>query len=54
VFRVIFSVSYPIDDPNNNMTLLGSKKETGDVLMLRKPGAVDWMHSKYGDDTNFY
>lgn len=23
VFRVIFSVSYPIDDPNNNMTMLG-------------------------------
>jgi hypothetical protein len=22
--------------------------------MVRKPGVVDWMHAKYGDDTNFY
>ena len=48
--KVTFSVSYPIDDPADGMTLLGSQSETANQQMLKKPRTIDWMHCKYGDD----
>jgi len=48
--KVTFSVSYPIDDPSDGMTLLGSQTETANKQMLKQPRSIDWMHCKYGDD----
>ena len=50
-FKVCFSICYPIDDPNDCMTLLGSQEETQNQQMLKLPRKLDWMHCKYGDDT---
>lgn len=36
MFKVTFSVSYPIEDPNNQMVLMGSKAETKNVQMNKK------------------
>lgn len=35
MFKVTFSVSYPIEDPNNEMVLMGSKVETRNVQMRK-------------------
>ena len=34
------------------MTLLGSTEQTANQMMLRLPRSLNWMHCKYGDDTN--
>lgn len=54
MFRVTFSVSYPIEDPNNQMVLMGSKPETTNIAMQMLPRSLNWMHNKYGDDTQPY
>ena len=51
MFKVTFSVSFPIEDPGNQMVLMGSKTETKNVQMNKCNNSLDWMHTKYGDDT---
>jgi hypothetical protein len=53
-FKVTFSVSYPIDDPNTQLVLMGSKAETKNVMMTKSPSSLNWMHTKYGDDVAPY
>ena len=51
-FQVTFSISYPIEDPNNTMVLMGSRSDTKNIEMPKLPGSLNWMHNKYGDDTS--
>jgi hypothetical protein len=50
-FKVTFSVSYPIEDPNNQMVLHGSNAQTMNIPLQLLPRSLNWMHTKYGDDT---
>ena len=51
VFYVRFSCSYPIDDPNDQLILNGSKPEIQHILLKRSEVSKNWMHVKYGDVT---
>ena len=51
VFYVSFSCSYPIDDPNDQLILTGSKPEIQNILMKKSEFSKNWMHAKYGDVT---